>query len=161
MLSGMHETIASAWTNAVTEDGDRNVLVFDDSPITYAALDREADAVAAGLLARGRKHGDRIGLIGLNRPEWLVVYLAAAKLGLVVVALSVRYRENELLHMLAQSEACMLVAPRTAGDLEYEGYLAALRPGRPRSRRSSCSTETRLPSAHRSTTPRSRPPPPR
>lgn len=128
----MTETVPAAWAAAVHDAGTRPVLIFDDVPITYAELDYASDMVAAGLIARGRKRGDRIGLIGMNRPEWLVVYLAAAKLGCIVVAISVRYREGELLHMLGQSECEMLVTPRAAGDFRYEGYLEKLQEKLPR-----------------------------
>ena len=122
----MSTTVAAAWAAAVREAGTRPILVFDDVSITYAELDYASDMVAAGLLAAGRKRGDRVALIGMNRPEWLVVYLAAAKLGIIIVAISVRYREGELLHMLGQSGAVMLITPRAAGDFRYEGYLEKL-----------------------------------
>ena len=63
-------------------------------------MDRVSDRVACGLLDQGFQKGDRIGIIGLNQPEWLYAYFAAAKIGAVVVGLSVRYRDVELDYIL-------------------------------------------------------------
>ena len=58
-------------------------------------MDKRSDRVAAGLLQLGVQKGDRIGIIGLNQPEWIYLYFAAAKIGAVIVGLSVRYRSSE------------------------------------------------------------------
>ena len=41
---------------------------------TYAELDAECDAVARGLVARGYRPGDRIGILSLNSRELLAAY---------------------------------------------------------------------------------------
>jgi len=34
-------------------------------------MDERSDRVACGLLGLGIRKGDRIGIVGLNQPEWL------------------------------------------------------------------------------------------
>src|SRR5690606_20086810 len=83
----------------------------------YADMEQASDALACGLHELGLARGDRIGLIGLNRIEWLQVFFAAAKIGVVVVAMTVRYRDNELQYMANDSgvKAVFTVA-------EHEGF---------------------------------------
>ncbi|MDQ0378468.1 class I adenylate-forming enzyme family protein [Amycolatopsis thermophila] len=98
-----------------------------DRAITFAEMDRLSDRVAAGLLRRGIRHGDRIGVLGPTTPEWLVVYFAAAKIGAVVVGLSVRYRENELAHMLGDSGARLVVTVPAHDGVDFVALLERLR----------------------------------
>ena len=55
--------------------------------ITWAQLDADAQAIAAGLLARGFKRGDNLALIGDNRPRLYAAMIAAQMVGGVPVPL--------------------------------------------------------------------------
>ena len=54
----------------------------------------QADDLAAGLLALNLKQGDRVGIWGQNHMEWILVFLACAKAGLILVlnALLIRFK---------------------------------------------------------------------
>lgn len=64
---------------------DHPALIVGASRISWADLDRAADACAAGLVARGVTAGDRIGLFLGNRPEFVIGYFGALRAGAVAV----------------------------------------------------------------------------
>ncbi|HEX2314391.1 MAG TPA: AMP-binding protein [Thermomonospora sp.] len=120
MTVGAALTAAAGRGGVFLRDGDRE--------ITYAEFDALADRVAGGLLARGVRRGDRIGLLGLNTPEWLAVFFGAARIGAVVVTLNARYRERELAYMLGQSGARMVVSAAEAGGFDFAAFFDGFRP---------------------------------
>ena len=101
---------------AGTEPQGRGYM-FMGKDISYQEMDEASDRFAAGLLNLGFQKGDRIGIIGLNQPEWLIAYFAAAKIGAVVVGLNVRYREMELEYILNQSGARAVITLAALGDM--------------------------------------------
>lgn len=79
--------------------------------LTYRELLERSKAVAAELHRRGVGRGDAVAVWLPNVPEWLVVELAAARLGCRVVPVNTRYREAEIRHVLTASHARAVVAP--------------------------------------------------
>ncbi len=63
---------------------------------TYYELNQKADRVAKGLLGMGLKKGDHISVWATNYPQWLVVFLATAKIGVVLVTVNTNYNQSEL-----------------------------------------------------------------
>jgi fatty-acyl-CoA synthase len=57
-----------------------------------------------------------------NQAEWLELFFGAARIGAVVVTLNVRYRESELIYMLNQSEARLLVSAARVGEMDFERF---------------------------------------
>ncbi|MEX2616513.1 MAG: AMP-binding protein [Alphaproteobacteria bacterium] len=77
---------------------DREALVFCAHGYrrTYREFAAEVDAVAAGLAAQGLRKGERVGVWSPNRPEWVVLQFASAKIGLILVNINPAYRLSEL-----------------------------------------------------------------
>ncbi|HKQ60139.1 MAG TPA: AMP-binding protein, partial [Candidatus Polarisedimenticolaceae bacterium] len=53
--------------------------------VTYAQLDASCDAVAAGLAARGLGRGDRVGILALNRTEYIEALYGTMRAGAIPV----------------------------------------------------------------------------
>jgi len=60
--------------------------------------------VAYGLLALGLDKGDHIAVWATNLPDWILLEMAAAKAGLVLVTVNPAYREQELEYVLQQGD---------------------------------------------------------
>jgi fatty-acyl-CoA synthase len=99
--------------------GERLALVFGDERITFAALRARVDALAAGLAAIGLGRGDALAIWLPNRPLWFIAQHAAARLGVVVVALNPRYRAREITYILGQSGATALLLTDHLGPIDY------------------------------------------
>ena len=71
---------------------------------TFAEYRDRVNTTARGLMALGLKKGDHIAIWAANLPEWILLYLAAAKAGLVVVTVNPAYRAAELEYVLKQGD---------------------------------------------------------
>ncbi len=101
--------------------------VFQGEDITFKAVDEASDRVATGLLKLGYEKGDCLGIIGLNQMEWLYTYFAAAKIGVAIVGLNVRYRDQELDYMLNQSGTRGIVTLTACADMDYVKFFHGFR----------------------------------
>jgi long-chain acyl-CoA synthetase len=89
--------------------------------LTWAELNDQVDAVAAGLASRGLVAGQRVALLGANSIEWVIAYFAALRAGFVVVPVNPQSTAAELQRTLADCGARVLLTDRAedrvdAGD---------------------------------------------
>ena len=92
----------------------RPALEFGGAAFTFGELEARSNRLAHLLRARGLARGDRLAFFLQNRTEVIDLWLAAVKLGLVLVPVNVLYRERELKHILADSAPAAVVS---SGDL--------------------------------------------
>nr|WP_232488153.1 AMP-binding protein [Brevibacterium antiquum] len=101
-------------TAAAHANGPALVDRYSDRRWTYAEFDRDTDALAVGLLERGIKKGDRVGIWAQNVAEWAQIQYATAKIGAILVNVNPSYRSHELEYVVKQSGMSMLVSQITA-----------------------------------------------
>lgn len=89
--------------------GDRVLVVADQQRLTYREAEAESRSMARGLLARGVDKGTRIGLLAPNGPEWIVGWLAAARIGAVVVPVNTYLKPRELSRTLRHADVAILL----------------------------------------------------
>ena len=70
---------------------------------TYREFWEKTGALARGLRGLGFQRGDRIGIWSVNNPQWLLLQIATARLGIILVNLNPAYRARELSHALRKS----------------------------------------------------------
>ena len=121
-------TVAEALSEAVRLSPDGIGFIYQGREISFREMDVSSDHVASGLLGLGVQRGDRIGIVGLNTPEWLYLYFAAAKIGAVVVGLSVRFRDSEFEYILNHSRTRMVATLPAIPDLNYIEFFGGFRP---------------------------------
>ncbi len=92
-------------------DAPNRTLLTDGAPrrLSYAQLADEVARMAAVLHGRGLQRDDIVVVQLVNSVEQYVVYLACLRLGLVVSPVPVQYREFELRHILALTQARAVV----------------------------------------------------
>ncbi|BAL27173.1 class I adenylate-forming enzyme family protein [Azoarcus sp. KH32C] len=78
--------------------------------LTYAQWDERASRLAAGMLGLGLQKGDRVAVLAYNCIEWMEIYVALARAGLVAVPLNFRLTAPEIAYILGNCEAGALIA---------------------------------------------------
>lgn len=105
----MSLNLALILRESVRADPDAPLLYFGDRTWTRREVDEASDGVAAGLLGRGLRQGDRVAVQLPNIPEFVVSYFGILKAGLVMVPMNPLLRPPEIAHQLAGSDARMLI----------------------------------------------------
>ena len=77
--------------------------------LTFGELSDRAARVATVLKRRGLAAGDRVAVFLTNRVEFIDVFLACVKSGLVLVPINVLYKEREVAHIVADAEPSLIV----------------------------------------------------
>lgn len=102
---GLHHLISQR----SQEFGDQVAVKFADQSLTYKQLNERANQLAALLINKGVKKGDKVAFV-LDRSEQLVVVmLGIMKTGAVYVPVDPQFPLNRIDHMLTDSGAVLLI----------------------------------------------------
>jgi acyl-CoA synthetase (AMP-forming)/AMP-acid ligase II len=155
-MTGPEPTIADALATIARRSGSSPAIGMRNGAIrTYAELHERTDRLANAFVGAGLVPGAAVGAWMEDCPEYLEVYLAAAKAGLVVVPVNARFTAEEARYALDRADVQALaftdgVAPlvadaagdrplrltltpgvdRVAGAAGFEDLLAAAAPTR-------------------------------
>ncbi|HET9320864.1 MAG TPA: class I adenylate-forming enzyme family protein [Bryobacteraceae bacterium] len=83
-------------------------VVFGETRWTYAELDRRVGVLASELLELGIRRGDRVATLSTPRPQFLLLFLAASRIGALWMGLNPRYRPQELTWLLEDARPALL-----------------------------------------------------
>jgi malonyl-CoA/methylmalonyl-CoA synthetase len=86
--------------------------------LTFGDVDARASRMAHELTARGLSRGDRLCAHLGNRVEFLDLFLACARLGVIFVPMNILYRERELRHIVGDAEPRAIIV-ETDTDAVY------------------------------------------
>ncbi|MEO9005507.1 MAG: AMP-binding protein, partial [Candidatus Dormibacter sp.] len=108
---------------------DREALVVPHQGYraTYRQLVEQCEEIARGLLARGVKKGDRVGIWSPNRYEWVVVQYATAAMGAILVNVNPAYRTSELEYVLNQSGISFFILAAGFRQADYKAMLGEVK----------------------------------
>ena len=95
---------------------------------TWRELDRNANALARHL-ARSHQPNDKLAIYAYNRPEFVETLVGALKARLVPVNVNYRYREEELVYLLDNSDTTVVVY-----EAEFADRIAKVRDRLPKVR---------------------------
>lgn len=83
----------------------QDAVVFMETRLSWAQLNRAANQVAAGLQALGIGRGDKVALSCPNLPFFPIAYYGILKAGATVVPLNVLFKRREIAYHLEDSDA--------------------------------------------------------
>jgi fatty-acyl-CoA synthase len=88
----------------------KTAIVFDGETVSYQAFHDRIERAASALNAKfGIKRGDRVAILSLNRPDYLVLLYACARLGAILVPLNWRLAVAEQMFILSDASIKVLV----------------------------------------------------
>ncbi|MFC1899212.1 class I adenylate-forming enzyme family protein [Chloroflexota bacterium] len=104
--------------------GDKTAIVSGESRLSYAELDKASNKAARAFLEMGVGKGDRVAMLALNSPEFVVMYFGIVKIGAITVPLDTKYKLDELTSLFTDSKPKVL--------LTETSFLRPLLPALPR-----------------------------
>lgn len=128
------ETFGALLHARATEHPARIAVVGAQTRWSYAELDRRASAIAAGLLARGLKAGDRVIVHLPNIPEFVSVIFGLFRAGLVPLYALPAHRITEITHFAQTGYADAYVCAGQQPDFDYRELAETLQAQCPRVR---------------------------
>jgi fatty-acyl-CoA synthase len=136
----LEDTIGANLRRAVDEFGGREALVVRDQGYraTYEEIWEQVDRAARGLLARGVRKGDRVGIWSPNRYEWYVTQFATARTGAILVTINPAYKTAELEYALQKAGVKVLLHSAGFRETDYRAMLDEVRERCPELREAIC-----------------------
>ena len=97
---------------------DKPALVFEGETLTYAAFAARIEKTARALKSElGVGRGDRVAILSLNRPDYLVLLYACARLGAMLVPLNWRLAVAEQHFILSDAAVKILVLEQAFAEI--------------------------------------------
>ena len=122
----LNETVGNMLDRRASEIPEREALVYNYPEIglvkrlNYRQYKQEADALARSLMGLGIEKGEHVAVWAPNYPEWVLLSMALAKIGAVLVTVNTAYRSVELEYVLRQGGITTLF---TAGEHRGNSYV--------------------------------------
>ncbi|MDR2012869.1 MAG: AMP-binding protein, partial [Rhodanobacter sp.] len=132
----IEQTIGDFFDAMVERQPEREALVsrHEDRRLTYRQLHKEANRLASALLRLGLAPGDRVGIWSHNNVPWVLLQIATAKTGLILVNINPAYRVAELEYALNKVDCKVLVTMPRFKTSNYLNILRELAPELERAR---------------------------
>ncbi|MGD7052301.1 MULTISPECIES: AMP-binding protein [Bacillaceae] len=130
MAELVHKTIGQLLDETVSRYPDKEAVVYVETGLRYSYQEFQqiCNQVAKGLMNLGIKKGDHIAVWATNKPEWLIIQYASAKIGAVLVTVNTSYQSKELEYLLRQSESTTLLLMDNFKGVSYLDMLQELCP---------------------------------
>ncbi|MFC2949673.1 long-chain-fatty-acid--CoA ligase [Virgibacillus sediminis] len=102
--------LTKLFEQSVLKFPNHTAVTFNGRAYTYSQLDRLIKNVAASLKNVGVKQGDRVALMLPNCLQYPISYYATLLCGATIVQVNPMYKSSELLHVLNDAGAGVLIA---------------------------------------------------
>jgi long-chain acyl-CoA synthetase len=107
--SSLFELFMSCVDRRSDVGGFGRIVSHSPCVMTFGELYGYVERLAAYLVSRGVKHGDRVAIIGNSCPEWVISDLAILGLGAVVVPIYPTLSRDEIAFILEDSGAVFVI----------------------------------------------------
>ncbi len=127
----LDQTISQAFSATVSRYANRLALVVrhQNVRLTWRELATQVERTERGLAGLGLTAGDRVGVWASNCLEWILLQMATARLGIVLVNMNPAYRSHELRFVLRCSGMRALFLHARDSRADYRAILEESRAG--------------------------------
>ncbi|MGJ7522821.1 AMP-binding protein [Variovorax sp. LT1P1] len=128
----IEQTLGAFFDDMVGQQPEHEALVsrHEGQRFTYRELQTAANRLASALLKSGLQPGGRVGIWSHNNVPWILMQIATAKVGLVLVNINPAYRTSEVEYALNKVGCKLLVTMAQFKTSDYLGMLRELGPTR-------------------------------
>lgn len=102
--------IIDLFNHSFVNKKNKIALEFGEATYTFGQIDASSNRMAHLLLAKGLGRGDRICVYAENSPEFIDVYIACIKLGVIFVPVNILYKERELMHIYGDAKPVAFIS---------------------------------------------------
>ena len=126
----IEQTLGEFFDTMVARQPEHDALVSAHQRLRYSyrELQTASKQLASALLGLGLKPGERVGIWSHNNAQWLLMQLATAQVGLILVNINPAYRVAELDYALNKVACKALVTMARFKTSDYVGMLRELAP---------------------------------
>ncbi len=103
------QSVVETFDEATDRWKDKTALIFYGRKMSYRELREHVDRFATALQDLGVKKGDKVALLLLNSPQFIIAYFGALKTGATLTPISPLYVSPEIKHQIEDSGAKTLV----------------------------------------------------
>ncbi len=100
--------------HALCRYSDQHLVVTSMEKLSFATAEARSAGLAKLLIGAGVGKGTRVGLMLPSSPEWVIVWLALARIGAMSMLFSTTYRSSEIANALHTGDAQYLI---TCGEM--------------------------------------------
>ena len=98
---------------------ERELIVRGSQRVTFGQAETLSARLARALLAHGIGKGTRLGLLMPNGPDWMIAFLAGARIGAIVVPINTFYQARELAWVLHHADVHTLLCSASFLSHDY------------------------------------------
>jgi fatty-acyl-CoA synthase len=121
----LDQTINETFVQTARRFRAREALVslHQNLRFTFQQLDQSVEQTARGLAGLDLAAGDRVGIWSANCAEWIILQLACARAGLILINVNPAYRSHELAFVLKRSRMKALFLAEKDARANYRQIL--------------------------------------
>ena len=126
----LDKTIGQQLRDTAARFGNRDALIsrHQNIRLSYQQLLDQSLQLASALLRAGINKGDRVGIWSHNNAEWVLLQIATAHVGIILVNINPAYRTSELEYALNKVQCKALFAMDRFKTSDYLGMVRELAP---------------------------------
>ncbi len=112
-------TLTQLFDLSLIDRQHESALEFEENSYSFGDIDRQSNQIAQLLLLKKIVAGDRLCLYLENSVDFISIYLACVKVGIIVVPINILYKDREINHISDDAAPKALIAAEPTGGELY------------------------------------------